>query len=185
MSNKTRSTNGAYELGGTPSNTSRLVENFLRFNLSQECLPTWGSSFSESQEDKYLFTGDMLQPGVNNSYADMETPKWTKTWPLPAMNLAFDANSASVHLSGLFYLQSRGSSYTRLVGVLDAEFKGDIDKLRSDELVLGESKPVWTPTLGFNGQPLGDEETNEGTRQGVGKWLFPLSLLVFIVYVAS
>ncbi len=179
MSNKTTSLN-SYTITGTHSTDHFAADELLRFNLTQKCRPPSGrSSIPENLEDEYLFTGHLLQPGWDD-YDD--TVKWAGTFPTPAITVVLDANSTTVRINALFSMGSaKAGDGNELVGVLVVDFQGDVDKNRSDELVLGQRTPVWTPTLGFHGQPLAD--ANTGARQGVGHWVFSILLLGSLVYV--
>jgi len=177
MSNKSRS-DGAYEVVGNHT-IDYLANDEVAFNLTQICPPRGANFVPESEEDDYLFRGTLLQPYPPGVIDDNATSGWATGISTPDIQIVFDASWAAVDIGGMFSLRS---AHTELVGFMTAEFQGDMDTLRSDQLVLGKTKPEWAPTLGFDGQTL----ESEGARRAVllGGGLFVLALLVPVLFLA-
>jgi hypothetical protein len=126
---------------GFMANDSVLAQEW-RFNLTDKCQST--------AEDELLFSGRFLYPG-NEPYHD-----WVDD-SIPPVTIAGEFNdlTASIYIDGLF--EGLGVN-TQLAGPLSIRFSGQVDKDRSDRLLLDGREPAWEPVLGFREQD-GDDDS--------------------------
>ncbi|KAL1844679.1 hypothetical protein VTK73DRAFT_2045 [Phialemonium thermophilum] len=133
-----------YDVAGNHSADLALWQD-LRFNLTDECP---APAFPPQSDDAFLFRGHLIQP-ENDTALD---PDWADGLvPVPSIESTFDDRVAYVDIVGYFDVHS---SNTELVGELAASFVGDVDPVRSDQLLLGLDEPKWNATVGFEGQPI-------------------------------
>ncbi|KAK4249942.1 hypothetical protein C7999DRAFT_29617 [Corynascus novoguineensis] len=176
MPTETRS-DGAYKLWGNHTIDPGLTEE-LAFNLTEVCPPRGQNFVSDSELDDYLFEGDMLQPYPPEWSDENPASGWATRVSMPRIDITFDDNRASGQIAGMFSISSRK---TKLVGYLTAEFSGNVDSKRSDNLLLGKAKPEWTPTLGFSGKTLDSSGTR---RAALGNGLLTLILVISVLFLA-
>jgi hypothetical protein len=141
----------------------------LKLNLTHACGDESGASTRD--EDEYLFDGGLVTPNWN----DFAWESWADSVPWPSLDAEFDNNKASIDIGGLFSLHTAN---TAIVGRITIAFQGNLDELRSDELLTGGDRPEWNATLGFYGEGLDD---NVGLRAFIlNGWLILGSALLAI-----
>lgn len=160
------STSPGFEVAGHLSKEGVQVQD-LKLNLTNACGDESGAGTRD--EDEYLFDGGLMTPNWN----DFTWESWVDSVPWPSLEAEFDNDKASIEIGGLFSLKTAS---TAIVGRITIAFQGNLDELRSDELLTGGDRPEWNATLGFYGEGLDANVSLRGSI--VNGWLILGSALL-------